>query len=86
MCITNQKQLSPSRPLQYASSRLEVLSEKLFLEILQNSEENTCASVSFLIKLQAETLAQVFSSEFCKISINMFSYRTPPVVASVNIH
>ena len=44
--------------------------------------------VSFLIKLQAcnfckkETLPQVFSYEFCKISENIFSYRTPPVAAS----
>ena len=29
------------------------LQEKLFLEILQNSQENTCPRVSFLIKLQA---------------------------------
>ena len=28
-----------------------VLSEKVFLEILQNSQENTCVRVSFLIKL-----------------------------------
>ena len=27
--------------------------EKVFVEILQNSQENTCARVSFLIKLQA---------------------------------
>ena len=48
----------------------------MFLEILQNSQENTCARVSFLIKLQAlafnfikkETLAQVFSCEFWEIS------------------
>ena len=26
--------------------------KKVFLKILQNSEENTCARVSFLIKLQ----------------------------------
>ena len=30
-----------------------VLQEKVFLEISQNSQENTCASVSILIKLQA---------------------------------
>ena len=30
-----------------------VLWEKMFLKILQNSQENTCARVSFLIKLQA---------------------------------
>ena len=49
--------------------------KKLFLEISQNSQENTCARVSFLIQLQAsawnfikkEVLAQVFSCEFCEI-------------------
>ena len=30
--------------------------KKLFLEISQNSHENTCARVSFLIKLQASWL------------------------------
>ena len=62
----------------------------MFLEISQNSQENNCARVSFLINLQAsalqlyqktgtllrkswnfikkETLAQVFSCEFCEIS------------------
>ena len=52
----------------------------MFLEISQNSYENSCARVSFLIKLQAQTcnfikkgrLTQVFSCEFCKISINTF--------------
>ena len=47
-----------------------------FIEISQNSQENTRARVSFLIKLKAlglqfikkETLAQVFSYNFCKIS------------------
>ena len=48
----------------------------------QNSQENTCARVSFLIKFQQpkacnffkkEALAQVFSFEFCKISKNNFS-------------
>ena len=66
----------------------------VFSDTLQNSQENTCARVSFLIKLQAcglqpcnfikkETLAQLFSCEFCEISWNNFSYRTPPVAASV---
>ena len=32
----------------------------------------------FLLKLQA----QVSSCEFCKISRNTYSYRTPPVIAS----
>ena len=65
--------------------------KKVFLEILQNSNENTCASVSFLIKLQAsgrslfikkEALAQVFSCEIWEIFKNTFSYRTPLVAAS----
>ena len=62
--------------------------KKVFLEILQNSQENNCASVSFLIKkprpatLLKKTLAQVFSCEFCEISKNIYSYRTPPVAAS----
>ena len=54
--------------------------KKVFLRILQNPLENTCARVSFLIKLRAdacnlikkETLAQLFSCEFCKISKNTF--------------
>ena len=35
--------------------------------------------------LKKETLAQVFFCEFCKISKNTFSYRTPPVAASAYI-
>ena len=46
--------------------------------------------ISKVSKLQAEAcnfikkeaLAQVFSCEFCEISKNTFSYRTPPVAAS----
>ena len=64
--------------------------KKVFLEISQNSQENTCARVSFFIKFQAgackfikkETLAQVSSCEFCEISKNTFFYRTPLVAAS----
>ena len=50
--------------------------EKVFLEILQNSHENTCARVyvqliyNFIIK---ETLAKVFSYEFCKIKNTFFT-------------
>ena len=48
-----------------------VLWKKVFLEISQNSQENTCVKVSFLIKLQAsEIRAQVFYCEFCEISKN----------------
>ena len=44
----------------------------VFLEISQK----------FTGKQEKETLAQVFSCEFCEISMNTFSYRTPPVAAS----
>ena len=39
---------------------LEVL-EKVFLEISQNSQENTCGKVSFLVKLQAKVTASDLS-------------------------
>ena len=47
--------------------------KKVFLKISQNSQENSCARASFLIKLQAcnfvkkEILPQVFSCKFCEI-------------------
>ena len=55
-----------------------VLLEKPFLEISQNSMENTCARASFVNKvagaacnfIKKETLAQVFSCEFYEISKN----------------
>ena len=64
--------------------------KKVFLEISQNSQENTWTRVSVLIKFQAEawifikkeTLAQVLSWEFSEISKNSFSHRTPLVAAS----
>ena len=57
----------------------------VFLEISQNSQESNCAWVAFLIKLQAsdiETLAQVFSREFCEIYKNTFSTEHLQVTAS----
>ena len=68
--------------------------KKVFLKISRNSLKNTSARVSFLIKLQGsacnvikkETLAQVFSCEFCEIFKITFLYRTPPVAASVVAH
>ena len=56
----------------------------MFLEISQNSHENTCTRISFLIKLQASVSnfikkeAQVFSCEFCEFFKNTFSYRARP--------
>ena len=54
--------------------------KKLSFEISLNLEENTCARVSFLIKLQAVarniiekgTLAETFSCEFCEKFKNTF--------------
>ena len=37
---------------------------KVFSEILQNSQENTCARVSFLIKFQAEDFAKFLRTAF----------------------
>ena len=53
--------------------------KRMLLEISRNSHENTCARDLFLIK---ESLAQVFSCEFCEISKNTFFYRKTPVAAS----
>ena len=44
--------------------------KKMFLEISQNSQENTCARVCSFIK--KETLAQMFSCDFSEISKNTF--------------
>ena len=48
--------------------------KKVFLKISQNSEENICARVYFLIKLQ------LFFWEFYEILKNTFSWRTPRVM------
>ena len=69
----------------------EVFCKKVSIKISQYSQENTCARVSFLLKLQAsdckftkkETLAQVFSCEFCKISKNTFFTEHLRAAASV---
>ena len=41
--------------LQKSKDRSGLL-KRVFLEILQNSQENTCTKVSFLIKLQVSAL------------------------------
>ena len=52
--------------------------KKVFFEILLNSQENTCAKVSFLQPqecnfIKIESLTQVFSYEFCEhLSKNTF--------------
>ena len=57
----------------------------------QNSQENNCTRVSFLVKLQAEpcnfiskeTLTQVFSCQFCKMSKKTFFITHLRATASV---
>ena len=51
-------------------SRPEVFCKKVFLKILQNSQENACARASYLIELQA--LAQVIFCKICRISKKPF--------------
>ena len=46
------------------------------------TRKHLCQGLFFNKVAGKETLAQVFSCEFCKISRNNFSYRTPPVAAS----
>ena len=68
------------------NSRPEVFVKKLFLKTSENSQESTCARVSFLIKIflfiKKEVLAHVFSCKFCEILRNTLFYRTPLVAAS----
>ena len=56
------------------------LVKKLLIEILQNSQENTCARVSFSVK--KETLTQMLSCEFCEISKNTFFTKQVRTTAS----
>ena len=62
------------------------------LKYSQNSQENNCARISFLIKLQQASacnfikkvpLASVSFSEFCEIFKNTLIYRAPLVAASL---
>ena len=58
----------------FRSSCLEVFCEKGVLRnFAKFTEKHLC---------QTETLALVLSCEFCEISKNTFSYRTPTVAAS----
>ena len=64
------------------SSLLEVFCKKVVLRnFAKLTGKHLCPSF-FLNKvaglIKKETLAQVFSCEFCEISKNNFSYRTPP--------
>ena len=64
----------------YGSSLPEVFYKKGILKNFANSQENTCARVSFLVKFQAEPCN--FIKNQTRVSKNTFSYRTPTVAAS----
>ena len=74
----------------YRSSRREVLCKKGVLRnFTKFTGKHLCQSLFFnkvagqaCNFIKKETLAQVFSCEFCGISKNTFLRRTPPVVAS----
>ena len=51
---------------------------------MRRSEDIQDASACNFI--EKETLAQVFSCEFCEIQKNTFSYRTPAMAASILPH
>ena len=63
--------------------------EKLFLKILQNSQENTCIEVSYLITcnfIKKENPTQVLSCEFCESFKNTFFTEHFCACASVLSH
>ena len=54
-------QMNPTWCKYFEATTRGVPLKKVFLKISQNSQENTCARASFLIKLQAEiTIARVY--------------------------
>ena len=63
----------------YRSSHWRCSVKKVFLKILQNSQENTGDTCNFIKK---ETLAQVFSCEFCEIFKNTLFTGHPWTTAS----
>ena len=65
----------------YRSSHPEVFCKK---GVLRNFAKFTGKHLCQGLFFNKETLAQVFSCEFCEISTNNFSYRIPPVAASAN--
>ena len=52
-----------------------------FVDVINGWPLNKAAGATFNF-IKKETLAQVFSCEFCEIFKNTFYYRTPPVAAS----
>ena len=56
---------------------------KLIEKIIESNKDEWFQKVAEACDfIKKETLAQVFPCEFCEISRNSFSYRTPPMAAS----
>ena len=69
--------------LNYRSSRQEVFYKKSVLRnFAKFTGKHLCQSPDAYNFIKRETLAQVLSCEFCEISKDTFSCRTPPVAAS----
>ena len=67
------------------------VAEVTFKNVAKFTGKHACKSLFFnkvaglrIATLLKKTLAQVFYCEFCEISKNIFSYRTPLVAASEN--
>ena len=78
-------QLLGSRKFEYASEKTRCLSEavvrrysveKVFLEILQNSQENNCARVSFFNKIAVLRTPPVADSGHPKLLVYIYKYNT----------
>ena len=70
--------LSYFKTTTFRNSSPEVFRKK---GVLRNFEKFTGKHLCPSLFFKKDALAQVFSCEFCEISKNTFSYRTPPVVA-----
>ena len=78
--VVGLRNVKSSKILTTEATTRGLLWKKVFFKISQNSQENTYARVYFLVKLQVdacnlikkETLAQVFSCEFCEIFKNTY--------------
>ena len=56
--------------MKYINSHPEVFYKKVFLKVSQNSQENSCAGVSFSCNFnKKDALAQKISCEFSKIGL-----------------
>ena len=71
----------------FRSSRLNVFCKKGVLRnFAKFTGKHLCQSLFFNKVAGLRTLAQVLSCEFCEISNNIYSYRTPPVAASEGLY